>query len=161
VQNFHAEISCYDIFVPSEELATWEFQALGEFRYLIRRFLRVSEEFARTAGLAPQQHQALLAIKALNDPAGPTVAALAECLLIRHQSAVGLVDRLQHRGLVNRVPGTEDRREMRLFLTAAGDEVLRRLSLQHREELRVSGPALTNALASLIEVEDESRVGRQ
>ncbi len=34
-----------------------------DFRYEIRRFLNFSENVARAAGIEPQQHQALLAIK--------------------------------------------------------------------------------------------------
>jgi DNA-binding MarR family transcriptional regulator len=137
--------------VPAADLEISDYQALGEFRYLIRRFLRASEGIARGAGLEPQQHQALLAIKALGHPVGPTVSALAESLLVRHHSAVGLVDRLEHRGLVARIPGTGDKREVRLSLTAAGEELLRGLSRQHQVELQVSGPALAKALAGLLD----------
>ncbi len=38
-----------------------DYQALAEFRYQIRRFLRFSEQMARSAGIEPQQHQLLLA----------------------------------------------------------------------------------------------------
>ena len=137
--------------MPAAYLNIKDYQALGEFRYLIRRFLRASEKMARAAGLEPQRHQALLAIKALGEPAGLTISTLAECLLIRHQSAVGLADRIERRGLVARTPGTQDRREVRLHPTAAGEEVLARLSLQHQVELQVSGPALARALGTLLD----------
>ena len=44
-----------------------EYQALAEFRYQIRRFIHYSEQVARSAGLEPQQHQVLLAVKGLPD----------------------------------------------------------------------------------------------
>jgi hypothetical protein len=40
-----------------------DFKAMAELRYQIRRFLRFSENAARQAGIEPQQHQLLLAIK--------------------------------------------------------------------------------------------------
>ena len=40
-----------------------EYQALAAFRAELRRFLRFSEDAARAAGLSPQQHQLLLAIR--------------------------------------------------------------------------------------------------
>ncbi|HEY2034092.1 MAG TPA: hypothetical protein VGH02_10445, partial [Rhizomicrobium sp.] len=47
------------------KLTPADYRALAEFRFLLRRFMAFSEEAARAAGLAPQQHQALLAIKGL------------------------------------------------------------------------------------------------
>jgi DNA-binding MarR family transcriptional regulator len=133
------------------ELDFNEYRLLGEFRYQIRRFLRLSEDAAREVGLEPQQHQALLAIKALNEPLGPTVTAISEYLLIRHHSAVGLVDRLVERGLVTRNRGSDDKRQVRVRLTDAGEEILRTLSAQHREEFRNSARVLVEALTSLLQ----------
>jgi DNA-binding MarR family transcriptional regulator len=136
--------------VEPDELEFNDYRSLGEFRFQMRRFLRFSEEAAREVGLEAQQHQALLAIKALNQPQGPTVTAISEFLLIRHHSAVGLVDRLVERGLTERNRGTEDKRQVRVRLTAAGEEMLRRLSAQHREELQTLGPALVEGLTTLV-----------
>lgn len=133
------------------DLSAGDYQALGAFRYQIRRFLHFSEEAARTEDLEPQQHQMLLAILVLGDAGGPTVGKLAEHLLIRPHSAVGLADRLAERGLVERTRGGDDHREVRLRLTRAGRAKLRRLSAQHRDELRRSGPLLVAALSAVLE----------
>ena len=82
-----------------------DYRALSHFRFHIRRFLHFSEEAARAEGLEPQQHQMLLAIQALGGGEGPTIGELADHLVIRHHSAVGLVDRLTARGLVERFRG--------------------------------------------------------
>ena len=37
-----------------------DYEALSEFRYLIRCFLQFSQNAARAVGLTPRQHQALL-----------------------------------------------------------------------------------------------------
>lgn len=133
------------------DISQSDYQALAEFRYQIRRFLHFSETAAQGEGLEPQQHQMILAIRASAEPEGPTIRTLAECLLIRHHSAVGLIDRLVHRGLVQRTPGTKDRREVRVNLTREGEGILGRLSAQHRAELRESIPALITVLTSLLE----------
>jgi len=126
------------------------YQALAEFRYEIRRFLNFSEQAARVAGVEPQQHQALLAIKGLPGNQRATIGTLAQRLQIRHHSAVGLTDRLEVKGLIRRIRCPEDHREMMLRLTLRGEQVLQRLSLLHRTELRSAGPALLRALLALV-----------
>ena len=125
-----------------------DYQALAEFRYQIRRFLRFSEQAARRAGLEPAQHQLLLAVKAHGGR--PTVGELAERLQLRHHSVVGLVDRLAEAGAVRRGRPNGDRRQVRIALTRQGSQVLRRLSLEHRAELESAGTALVSALESIL-----------
>ncbi len=127
-----------------------DYRALGEFRYQIRRFLHFSEEAARAAGIEPQQHQLLLAIKGLPAGSQPSVGTLAERLQIQHHSAVELVNRLEKLGFVERHRGEHDRREVLVQLTSRGERILRELSLFHQEELRNSGPALSVALRRLM-----------
>jgi DNA-binding MarR family transcriptional regulator len=136
---------------PDEDLSSLDYAALGEFRYRIRRFLHFSEEAARREELEPQQHQMLLAIRAAAAPEGPTIGALAEYLLVRHHSAVGLIDRLEERGLVARARGGADRREVRVHLTQEGEEKLRHLSAIHHAELRSTGPLLVMTLQALLQ----------
>jgi DNA-binding MarR family transcriptional regulator len=93
----------------------------------------------------------LLVIRASDDPAGPLVGEVAEQLFIRHHSAVGLADRLEERGLIERSKPDEDRRHVRLRLTPQGEKVLEHLSLSHHAELRNSGPQLVDALSGLLE----------
>ncbi|HVN05601.1 MAG TPA: MarR family transcriptional regulator, partial [Bryobacteraceae bacterium] len=121
-----------------------DYQALAEFRYQIRRFLRFSEEAARGAGLEPAQHQLLLAVKACEGE--PTVGWLAERLQLRHHSVVGLLDRLEDGGWVRRDRGAEDRRQVRVRLTGMGETVLAKLSAEHRKELGAAGRDLAAAL---------------
>jgi len=134
----------------ASDLSTADFRALADFRYRIRRFLHFSEEAARAEGLEPQQHQMLLAIRALDEGAGPAIGALAEHLLIRHHSAVGLLDRLEERRLIARTRTHPDRRTVRVKLTAAGERKLHRLSHAHRSELRTAGPRLVETLDAVL-----------
>lgn len=128
------------------DLATQEYRALAEFRFQLRQFLHFSEQEAQTRGLEPQQHQALLALRGLPEGTRPTVGELAARLLIRHHSAVGLVDRLVQRGAVERVHGETDQREILIRVTPRGERLLKELSAIHRGEIERTGPQLVRAL---------------
>jgi DNA-binding MarR family transcriptional regulator len=126
----------------TQELRPEDYQALAAFRHALRRFLAFSEEAARAAGLTPQQHQAILAIKGHDGVETMSVGALAAALLVRHHSAVELVDRLAAAGLVLREEDPADRRRVGLALTGKADAVLAELSRTHLAELRRSAPLL-------------------
>jgi DNA-binding MarR family transcriptional regulator len=113
-----------------------EYRRLLAFRIELRRFLHWSEERAHDMGLTPAQHQLLLAIKGHDGREGPTVGDVASALLLRHHSAVGLVDRASDAGLVRRHHDAVDQRVVRLRLTARGSRMLETLSEQHLEELQ-------------------------
>jgi len=123
-----------------------DYRALADFRYQIRRFLYFSEEAARDEHLEPQQHQMMLAIRGLETSDGPTIGVLAAYMLIRHHSAVGLIDRLEKRGLVVRERRSDDRRQAIVRLTTDGASVLERLAGAHRSELANLAPHLISAL---------------
>ena len=134
----------------ASSLGLADYRALAEFRYLLRRFLRFSEHMARAAGVEPRQHQLLLAVKGMPDRSTATVGTIADRLQIEHHSAVELVDRMEHRGLVRRVRGASDRRRVVVSLTARGEALLARLSAAHRAEVRSIGPRLLRALDAVV-----------
>lgn len=119
-----------------------DYETLLRFRTALRQFLRWSERQARAAGLTPAQHQLLLAVRGHPDPAGPTIGELAEYLVLRHHSTVGLVDRAEGAGLVERCPDQGDHRVVRVRLTADAEQRISRLSALHLVELRRLGPLL-------------------
>ena len=125
-----------------------DYRLLAEFRRLLRQFLVFSEERAADVGLAPQQHQALLAIKGHRSGVS-TIGDLARHLAIRPNSAVGLVNRLARAGYVVRRDDPADKRRAVLLLTKSGDAVLRKLSASHRAELRRLAPLLKPLIAEL------------
>lgn len=128
-----------------------DYRALAELRYRMRVFLNFSESAAREAGVEPQQHQLLLAIRGLPEGEAPTIGRLAERLQIAHNSAVELVRRSVERGLVEKRTAPEDRRAVHLATTPKGDALLEALSRSHRAELRAQAPALLDALRLLVE----------
>lgn len=126
-----------------------DYQALAEYRYQMRRFLHFSEEAARQAGIEPQQHQLMLAVKGIPNGEKPRIAYLAERLQVQHHSAVELVDRMEKRGLITRTRGESDRREVHVHLTEQGDRVLTELTRHMRTELGLAAPSLVATLRKL------------
>src|SRR3954469_1028236 len=131
------------------KLSKKQYELLAAFRYALRRFLHFSETAASQAGITPQHHQALLAIKGFPGRDGVAVGELAERLQVQHHSAVGLVDRLVADKLVRRESDTRDRRQVHVRLTARGERVLEKLSELHHTQLRTLGPELRRMLARL------------
>ncbi len=132
------------------DLTPGEYEALANFRFQIRRFLHFSEEQARSSGLEPRQHQALLAIKGLPTGQNATIGEISKRLQLRHHSAVELVDRLAAQGLVKRTPSKSDRRAVLIEVTRSGETLLRKLAMVHREELGKAGVELSQALRIIL-----------
>jgi DNA-binding MarR family transcriptional regulator len=112
-----------------------DYEDLLALRSGLRRFVRWSDQQAASVGLTPAQHQLLVAVRGHADPRGPTVGEVADHLLLRHHSAVGLVDRAVSADLIERTRDAHDRRMVRLQLTALGEDRLAALRDLHREEL--------------------------
>jgi DNA-binding MarR family transcriptional regulator len=126
-----------------------DYAALAAFRHSLRNFLAFSEEAVRKAGLTPQQHQALLAVRGFVSEKGITVGELASRLLLKHHTAVGLVNRLVQANLLRRKPDGEDRRRALLSLTPKANKALKALSAVHLAEIRRNAPQLVHLLRKL------------
>jgi DNA-binding MarR family transcriptional regulator len=126
----------------TRDLDDADYRRLLQFRIGLRRFLHWSEEQAEKAGLTPAQHQLLLAIRGHEGEAGPTIGDVAGYLLLRHHSAVGLVDRAEKAGLVQRQEDRGDRRVVRLRLAPLGADTLQQLSELHLEEIQRLAPRI-------------------
>lgn len=142
----------------AEPLSDADYRQLLALRTNLRGFLRWSETQAKQAGLTPTQHQLLLAVRGHGDPRGPTIGELADYLFLRHHSAVGLVDRADQAGLVQRHHDPHDARVVRVLLTRAGQQALEDLSQLHIEELARLAPHLQPLLRGL-DLEQDDRGG--
>jgi len=134
-----------------KNLVNEDYLALAEFRHQIRRFLIVSEEIARSAGLQPQQYTMLLTLRGLPEDKEPTIRVLAERLQIRHNSAVELANRLARRALVSRVRSKEDSRKVLIQLTPKGAALIEKLVRKRFAQLHSSQPALVEALNRVLD----------
>jgi DNA-binding MarR family transcriptional regulator len=119
-----------------------DYRALLAFRTALRRFNHWSEAQAEAAGLTHAQHQLLLAVKGHDDRRGPTIGEVADYLLLRHHSAVELINRAQAAGFVERTKDAEDGRIVRIRLREAGEHAIHLLTQLHIDELRQLEPLL-------------------
>ena len=141
-----------------KKLTLSDYQALAEFRYQIRKFLRFSERAVGAAGMEAGQYQLMLAIKGMPEGVRPRIRELANRLHIQHHSAVELINRLEAGGYVRRVRGQNDRREVFLALTPKGERVLAELAMHHDDELRSAAPSLVASLQRLMPREKRARI---
>jgi DNA-binding MarR family transcriptional regulator len=135
------------------KLTNADYERLAEFRYGLRRFLHWSEQQARQTGITPTQHQLLLAIRSSRDPRGATVGEVAEVLIIRHHSAVELIDRARDAGLVTRERDPDTHSVVHLKLTDFGALTLSALSEVHLRELAQLAPTMQALFGALTETE--------
>lgn len=117
-------------------LSKQQFEALSEFRYQLRRFLRFSEDAAKAAGITPLQYQLILHVRGFPGRDWATVGELAERLQMKHHGVVALLTRCEEAGLVRRRKSETDRREVEVHLLALGQKHLQRLASLHEAELR-------------------------
>lgn len=120
----------------STRLTKEDFEALSEFRYRLRQFLRFSENAAHQHGITPQQYLLLLHIKGYPGRAWATVGELAERLQAQQHGVVALVSRCEKLKLVKRKPSVHDRRQVEVHLTESGEHLARQIVNLHRTELQ-------------------------
>lgn len=123
---------------------------LAEFRYRLRRFLGFSEVAAEEAGISAQQYQLLQVVATIPEDRGCSISYIAERMLLRHNSAVELVDRAVRSGLVRRVADEADHRRSLVELTDRGTRLLVLLAEAHLKEMEEEGPELLRALQQLV-----------
>lgn len=121
---------------------------LAALRSGIRAYLAWAEQQARDHDMTPAQVQLALGVRAHPDPAGPTLTELADTLLLRHHSVVGLVDRAALAGLVQRRRDPEHAARVHVTLTALGAQRLDAVGARHLQWLAEHGDAIGDAWRS-------------
>ena len=114
----------------------------------LRGFAHFTEQVVKQAGLTPQQHQVLVALRA-TDSGEMAIGELADALFLKPHSVSGRADRLESLGLVERVQRETDRRSKGLRLTPKARVLMSSLSRTHRDELRRIRPLLISLLSQL------------
>jgi DNA-binding MarR family transcriptional regulator len=110
----------------SDDLSDREYEQLAHFRSTVRQLFRQTELEAAKLGISPQQYQLLLAIKGFPGRDWANISELAERLQVRHNAVIGLVNRAEAHGLVQRRQDDDrtDRRTVRVSLTPEGERIL-------------------------------------
>jgi DNA-binding MarR family transcriptional regulator len=127
-----------------------QMRRLAEFRFQLRKFLHFSSLAAGAAGIRTQQYQLLQCIWGMPEELDPTIANVAARMLLKHNSAVELVDRTIEQGLLRRCPDPTDHRRILLRMTPQGEKMLGSLAAWHLRELEETGPELIRALRRVL-----------
>jgi DNA-binding MarR family transcriptional regulator len=127
-----------------------QMRRLAEFRFQLRKFLHFSSLVAGAAGVRAQQYQLLQCIWGMPEELDPTIANVAARMLLKHNSAVELVDRTIEQGLLRRCPDPTDHRRILLRMTPLGEKLLGSLAAWHLRELEETGPELIRALRRVL-----------
>ena len=130
-------------------------------RYQLLKFLHFSQDAAERAAIRPQQHQLLLAVHGMPENVEPSIANVAQRMLLKHNSAVELVDRTIDLGYLRRTHDLTDHRRILLRLTPEGERLLRSLTEHHLNELEVAGPRLIESLRLVIGDESAGGIGEE
>jgi DNA-binding MarR family transcriptional regulator len=136
-----------------------EFQALAEFRYLLRGYLNQTEEVCNAVKLEPQHYAVLLQLVGLPEGQLPTIGYVAKRLYLHHHSAVELIDRMEKRNLIRRVRSIVDKRFVEVHVTPNAKALLKRLVDHRIKQLTVLGPEFVRALGILVARKNGKRAG--
>ena len=139
------------------KIATADYRTLAELRCRIRQFLCEGDAMARQVGLEPKQYLLLLAVRGLPEGTEATIGTLAERLVLKHNSTVELINRLEKRGYVRRSRSLDDRRSVLVSLRPRGEKLLEQVARQRITELRTGGAALVNSIDALLGRTSRSR----
>jgi DNA-binding MarR family transcriptional regulator len=129
---------------------------LAEFRYQLRRFVSFSEAASEAAGISAQQYQLLQVVATVPHDRESSISYIAERMVLRHNTAVELVDRAEKAGLVHRVADTDDHRRSLVEITARGNDLLSELVPVHLAEVRTGDGELLRSLQQLIGIRTPS-----
>lgn len=124
------------------------YEGLARFRLAMRRFLAFSDQALASANITSQQYQALLVVKTAQK-SRILIRDLAEQMIMHHNSAVQLLDRLSIAGLAERIPSADDKRSVLIGLTSQGERMLETLARIHVEGMLENEPLLADSLARL------------
>lgn len=123
-----------------------EFIARARLRHQLRLFERYTEDVCAECGITMPQYLLLLQVAGRSGRNWALIGELAECLALRHNTAVELASRCETAGLVRRERDPQDQRKVRVLLTAAGERITGRIADAHREELERLGAHVNEAL---------------
>lgn len=115
---------------------------IAEARYAIRKVFRIVDEQARSAGLDPLEHQAL--VQVYGSPAQMLqVNSVAQRLDIAPAFASRMLKQLEGKGYVERRSSASDRRVTEVHMTDAGRDVLRHIDSEVRVHVEYFQSQLT------------------
>jgi DNA-binding MarR family transcriptional regulator len=115
VDQWHRELPNVDI---------WPMSILGRIVRLSRVLEKEYRKFFAEHGLEPFEFDVLTTLRRSGEPYELTANALLKAALVTSGAITNRIDRMEVKGLVERVRDLDDRRSVRVRLTPHGREVL-------------------------------------
>ena len=106
------------------EVDLWPMQVLGRIARLCRVLERENKTFLAEHRLEPFEFDVLTTLRRSGEPYELTPSALFKATLVTSGAITNRIDRMEVKGLVERVRDLDDRRSVRIRLTPQGREVL-------------------------------------
>lgn len=136
------------------DLALAPLEVFSRLTRLARRLDRIRRAAFATAELEPWEFDVLAALRREGEPYQLSPGKLLQATMVTSGTMTNRVDRLSHRGLVQRSPDPNDRRGVLVSLTAAGqrcvDGAFEALLAQEHELLSDLAPPQRQQLAQLL-----------
>ena len=137
----------------------WPMNVLGRIARLSRVLEKENKKFLTEHGLEPFEFDVLTTLRRSGEPYELTASALLKAALVTSGAITNRIDRMEIKGLVERVRDLDDRRSVRIRLTPHGREVLDGIFSLHIANMeRIIQPLdprareqLASALRSLLE----------
>ena len=102
----------------------WSMHVLGRIARLSRVLERENKKFLAEHGLEPFEFDVLTTLRRSGEPYELTASALFKATLVTSGAITNRIDRMEVKGLVERVRDLDDRRSVRIRLTPLGRGVL-------------------------------------
>ena len=102
----------------------WSMNVLGRIVRLSRVLEKENKKFLAEHGLEPFEFDVLTTLRRSGEPYELTASALLKAALVTSGAITNRIDRMEVKGLVERVRDLDDRRSVRIRLTPHGREVL-------------------------------------
>ncbi|WP_405860325.1 MarR family transcriptional regulator [Streptomyces sp. NBC_00090] len=121
--------------------ALWPVEVLGRLQRLGVALEKEFRTFAAERGLELGEFDVLSTLQRSGPPYELTAGAFRKAAMVTSGAITNRIDRMEAKGLVERVRDTEDRRSVRIRLTERGHEVTRAYMADHlANEARMLGP---------------------
>ncbi len=102
----------------------WPMQVLGRIARLSRVLEKEQKKFLAEHDLEPFEFDVLTTLRRAGEPYELTASALLKSALVTSGAITNRIDRMEVKGLVERVRDRDDRRAVRIRLTPHGRDVL-------------------------------------
>jgi DNA-binding MarR family transcriptional regulator len=106
------------------DIDLWSMQVLGRIARVARVLEKEHRKFLAEHGLEPFEFDVLTTLRRAGEPYELTASALLKAALVTSGAITNRIDRMEVKGLVERVRDQDDRRSVRIKLTPQGCDIL-------------------------------------